>query len=544
MKVKTSAIWAYYEVSAEDEGFAVCNHCQSKISRGSKVIKKMTVSNLKSHLKNKHPEQYAEYAQTDDENNEKKRQHDEDDDEAEAGVGTSNLGNKKQKDDFYQKALPEVMNLNIPVWKTNDPKNEKYHKSVLNMMIWDLDPFNIVRKPGFVQLVKTFQPHFNLGSPKMYTERMAKTYDGCKEKLKGILSQTNPQDIALVLDGWSQFHHGYIGVNIHFLTESWERKVFNIGCVPSDSPHTGQAMATMTMTLLQEWNVQDKICFMVRDSAANMIRMGNLVTWDHGDCTNHTLQLCIKDEIFSMPSVETLLEKCRAICTLANSSIQFAKAIRDAQEMLEADVTKQLIQDVVTRWNSSFDMLNRFFELKEAVRTVLSDDKWRDKVDPIFNQEWELVEKVVTVLKFFKDATLMLSSSEACISQVIPIVKLITDSMAVTSNRADTGVKAFKKKLKASLDRRFNDKESIEKYTHATLLDPRYKKVFFQNPDKCQEAVKSLLVKLKEESRKDIAVIVPQAAPVDEVGDVDNTGAAATVGMSILNMMKKAQETS
>ena len=73
----------------------------------------------------------------------------------------------------------------------------------------------------------------------------------------------------------------------------------------------------------------------------------------------------------------------------------------------------------------------------------------------------------------------MLSSSEACISQVIPIVKLITDSMAVTSNRADTGVKAFKKKLKASLDRRFNDKESIEKYTHATLLDPRYKKVFF-----------------------------------------------------------------
>ena len=77
-----------------------------------------------------------------------------------------------------------------------------------------------------------------------------------------------------------------------------------------DDSHTGQAMADMTMTLLQSWDLENKICFMVRDSAAPMIRMGDIVTWEHGDCANHTLQLCIKDEIFSMPSMENLIKKC------------------------------------------------------------------------------------------------------------------------------------------------------------------------------------------------------------------------------------------
>ena len=120
-KVKASPVWTYYEVSVEDEGYAICNICQAKVSRGSKSVKNMTISNLKKHLEKKHAEQYEEFKKTDEENNLKKRKAE--DDESEEEDGAANLGNKKKQDRFLQKALPDVMNLNVPLWKVNDPKN-------------------------------------------------------------------------------------------------------------------------------------------------------------------------------------------------------------------------------------------------------------------------------------------------------------------------------------------------------------------------------------------------------------------------------------
>ena len=137
-----------------------------------------------------------------------------------------------------------------------------------------------------------------------------------------------------------------------------------------------------------------------------------------------------------------------------------------------------------------FDMMLRFTELKEPLNNVLHTDKWSTKVDQIYNSEWELIERVVTVLKVYKEATLMFSKTDASISQIIPIVKLISNSMAFTRGRANQGVRTFKKNLKDTLDRRFRDKE-MEKYLHATLLDLQFKKAFFQNPTKVDQAVVS-----------------------------------------------------
>ena len=76
-------------------------------------MKNMTVSNLKKHLEKKHAEQYEEFRKTDEENNLKKRKAAEDE-ESEEDDGT-NLGNKKKQERFLQKALPDVMNLNLPL---------------------------------------------------------------------------------------------------------------------------------------------------------------------------------------------------------------------------------------------------------------------------------------------------------------------------------------------------------------------------------------------------------------------------------------------
>ena len=82
------------------------------------------------------------------------------------------------------------------------------------------------------------------------------------------------------------------------------------------------------------------------------------------------------------------------------------------------------------------------------------------------------MEKVVLVLKVFYEATIRLSSNSACISDVIPIVTSLIVTLS-SADRDDLGVRDFKRKLKSSLEERLGAKEELERYSVATLLDPR-----------------------------------------------------------------------
>ena len=137
VRTTSSPIWSYFDKLVDNPSHV---ECKVKVSRGSSNPKKMTNSNMKNHLSQKHPDIYASFKKTDEENNEKKRQAEEDDEDP---AGPFSLRNKKQKDDLLQLTVPDLMADQTQGWKINDPRNVKIHNSVLKMMIWDLQPYNI-----------------------------------------------------------------------------------------------------------------------------------------------------------------------------------------------------------------------------------------------------------------------------------------------------------------------------------------------------------------------------------------------------------------
>ena len=232
----------------------------------------------------------------------------------------------------------------------------------------------------------------------------------------------------------------------------------------------------------------------VRDNAKNIVKAFNEESgYTSVGCIIHSLQLVIKKEVIEFPAVKEALDKARDICTHANKSTTFSAELRKQQRLQIGGKEKVLIQDVPTRWNSTFDMGERFLELKVAIISSLATaDTY---LVQLTKTDWTYLEKATRVLQVFKEATVMLSSRNASISQVIYIITLIMRNLKETL--ADHGVKQLKRTLKEGMEDRFDDYETQDMYALATYLDPRFKGFFFRNPENAAQAKEKIAEKLE-----------------------------------------------
>jgi hypothetical protein len=90
------------------------------------------------------------------------------------------------------------------------------------------------------------------------------------------------------------------------------------------------------------------------------------------------------------------------------SQIRKQKFVECAQ-MFNINVKKGLCQDVTTRWNSTYLMIDSILPYREALGEYTIHD--RDYNDCPENEEWVEVEKVHKFLKIFYDATNILSGT-------------------------------------------------------------------------------------------------------------------------------------
>ncbi|KAE9397186.1 hypothetical protein BT96DRAFT_1037005 [Gymnopus androsaceus JB14] len=84
-----------------------------------------------------------------------------------------------------------------------------------------------------------------------------------------------------------------------------------------------------------------------------------------------------------------------------------------------------LPHDAATCWNSTYDMLAAFVEMKDPVLTFL-DCSSNGMLDYLLsNEEWEVIEGLVCALKILKDATTFLSLNTPNVAAAIPLWMLL-----------------------------------------------------------------------------------------------------------------------
>ena len=144
----------------------------------------------------------------------------------------------------------------------------------------------------------------------------------------------------------------------------------------------------------------------------------------------------------------------------------------------------KLIQEIETRWNSTYLMLDRLVERKECVAATLA-------VSPseiqFFNpQEISAIKDCLTILKPFNDATTELSAEQSvCGSKVVPLMNMLLLSVD-NSFKTITAEEPRKvgEYLSFQLREKLNLLQSASVNSLASLLDPRYKALSFFSPNK------------------------------------------------------------
>lgn len=108
---------------------------------------------------------------------------------------------------------------------------------------------------------------------------------------------------------------------------------------------------------------------MVSDSASNMSKAiaDTFGKEKHLPCFAHTVNLVGQGAMSDFPELKNLLSKVKEIVKYFKHSIVAA----DELKKIQTGQSLKLIQEVPTRWNSAYYMLERFHELKEKVGAVL-----------------------------------------------------------------------------------------------------------------------------------------------------------------------------
>lgn len=155
----------------------------------------------------------------------------------------------------------------------------------------------------------------------------------------------------------------------------------------------------------------------------------------------------------------------------------------------------KLKQDVVTRWNSTFDMLQRFYKLKEAIISTLAIlDTQHEQLS---SHDWIIVEKTIDILEIFYDITNEISAeNNVSLSKVIVLCKIMIRHVNKKLNEEGTSgpieIRLLLNTLRQQLNDRFKNVENNALYAEATILDPRFKKYGFRDENMCKIAINNL----------------------------------------------------
>ncbi|XP_068086602.1 zinc finger BED domain-containing protein 4-like [Anabrus simplex] len=555
---KTSPLWSFFTEVRDSDHVAQCDICSQKLSY------KSSITNLKTHLRRKHPTViilksgenfYSEIVNVDNpqvsapisrkstasgppshlpdnsENQSNPQQppvssflsHNQDLHIPSTSVPTSSVNSSSGLNTTATNTSSSSHQSHISSFltkKISHSVQKRLNHHLMKLFVLDFQPFSIVEDRGFREFVKALNSSYELPNRKLLSSSyLPAAYEQCFNAVSQQLLST--ESVCLTTDCWtSKNNDSYIAVTAHYLDENF-KFITLLDCTPVDGPHTSSNLTTHVRNITDKFNLYEKVQLVVTDNASNIKNaVKNDLGWKHFGCYAHTLNLVVQE---ALDKVQPLQEKVKSIVAFFKRSAIATRKLLDYQKAHSDVIPKKLIQSVPTRWNSTFYMLSRFVELKDAIKvtTALTSNT----LPVLSEEEWEICKDLCTVLKPFEEITKQLSGEKYITgSDAIPLTRVLSSvCKSMLRQKICAPVKSVLEMLNQEIATRYHNIEHSGTLALCTFLDPRYRKPGFVDTTAAEAAKKHALELATKVFRQEKQPETQPSAPQEATSNCDSS---------------------
>ncbi|XP_053282291.1 zinc finger BED domain-containing protein 4 isoform X4 [Pleuronectes platessa] len=203
-------------------------------------------------------------------------------------------------------------------------------------------------------------------------------------------------------------------------------------------------------------------------------------------CFGHNLHLAVNKAI-NIDRVSAALTRLYRTLSAFTRSSKLSRQLKTRQKQLGLP-EHNLIHDAPTRWNSSYDMVERFLEQQQALCAVLAEDRKKRHLMPKDNDITilETLKEVLEPLSPFTDA--LSGEKHTTLSSVLP---LLWKMLSCLRDKEDDSVLTgeMKSLVRESINQRYGNREVQLLLNTATYLDPRFKASFVALEDDMKQSL-------------------------------------------------------
>ncbi|XP_074037291.1 E3 SUMO-protein ligase ZBED1-like [Leptinotarsa decemlineata] len=508
----TSLVWNHFVPKPGSDVIAICNICKMGLSY------KSSSNNLKKHMLRKHP-----LVKMDTERCEPSSQPSQScSQEPLSGKPFEAISSLKEvSDNLHQKPSTsggkksQTVVTNFVRKKIGLFEKKKLDSKLMQLFIKDFQPLSIVEDDGFKEFVQALNPSYQLPSRKtVSTSFLNGSYEQIYNEMKHLMKMSKA--VTLTTDCWtSRNTENFLAVTAHFINKNFRLKSVLLECISFGERHTGENLGAELKKIISEWELDNKILMVVSDNASNIKKaIIDSLKLKHFGCYAHTVNLIVID---ALRHIYPVSDKLKTIVAFFKRSTTATAKFQEQQVRLNGK-SKKLIQDVATRWNSTFYMFERFSELEEPIRTTMA---LLDKDLPIICQEeWEFLKEIVEILRPMENVTNIMSGESYLTASSVIVLSdgLINIYEEMNKNKFTYLSEKVITCILEGLRNRLGSIENNNLLTMSTFLDPRFKILGFSNDQVCDRVKKSVISHVTHvinvrESQKENTVVSGNDSP-------------------------------
>lgn len=373
-KVK-SVWWDYFNTVLGKEDVALCSLCNKEVKRS-----RSSTGHLKSHMQIHHKFEYDKALQK---------------------------GSAPKMQQTLHKSL-EIA------------RQAHFENCLMMWIVQQCMPFSVVDNKYFESLIKSINTTINVPSRHTFRKRLSEVAGDKRNFIKKFFSTEN---VAITLDKWtSKSCQSYLGVTAHFITNDWKIQSITLQCKREEC-NTAEEFENTFKGIMEEYSLQRRVVAVVSDTEPTMSLFGKNIFKNEGipwiGCVAHIFQLST-NKTGPSSSLGHTLSCCRRLVGHFRKSPQ-RMAVLEKVCKLSGITFVRPIEDVSTRWWSTYRMIDRLIHLKPMIVIMASrvDQKTLRELN-LTEAQWSQVNDLSEILKPFWRAQQSLEGEKYVTLSLVP----------------------------------------------------------------------------------------------------------------------------